>query len=111
MPLTELPRSCWREYFDEVSKSLRAQRVKVEIVGLGLGDRIAADWIALDGLTYDPSDDALTLFAEGLQHHIRHPRKIHVDADLDALNSLQAVDDQGDYHIVQLSAPLSLPTP
>lgn len=108
MPVTELPRARWQAYFDQVSKSLRDQRVKVEVVGLGLGDRIAADWLALDGLTYDPHDDALTVFAEGLEHHIRKPVKIHVDADLASMNSLEAVDAEGDHHIVLLSAPLRL---
>jgi hypothetical protein len=111
MPLQELSRQRWQPFFDEVSKSLRAQRVKVEVTGLGLGDRIAADWIPLDGFTYDPNDDALTVFAEGLEHHIRHPRRIHVDQDLASLHSVEAVDAQGDHHIVLLSAPLALTGP
>ncbi len=111
MSINELSRERWQEYFDGVSKSLRAQRVKVEVIGLGLGDRIAVDWMALDGLTYDPKDDALTVFAEGLAHRIAHPRRIDIEQDLASLHSLDAVDDEGDHHIVQLSAPLSLPGP
>lgn len=111
MLLTELPRARWQHYFDEISKSLHAERVKVEVTGLGLGDRIAADWIALDGLTYDPNDDALTVFCEGLQHNIRHPRKIHVDVQSDGLHSLEAVDSEDDHHIIQLSAPISVSHP
>ncbi len=109
MALRELARTRWQEYFDGVSKALGAQRVTVEVTGLGLGDQIAANRIALTGLTYDPHDDALTVFAEGLQHRIRQPRAVHIDHDVEWLHSVEAVDGEGNHHIIQLSEPLSLP--
>jgi Family of unknown function (DUF5335) len=111
MPLIELARARWQPFFDGLSKSLRAQRVKIEVTGLGLGDRIAADWVALDGMSYDRKDDAVTIFSEGLRHQIRHPNRIHVDEQLDRVHSLELVDRDGDHHIVLLSDPLGLPGP
>lgn len=112
MAVTELPRERWQSSFDQVSKSLHGQRVKVEVVGPGdLGDRIAADWIALQGLTFDPHDDALTVFADGLEHRVRHPSRIDVEAEGVSVSSVQAVDGEGRRHIVLLSEPLSLPAP
>ena len=45
--MRELARSNWQAYLGGVSKALGARRVKVEVTGLGLGDQIAANWIAL----------------------------------------------------------------
>jgi hypothetical protein len=111
MPLRELERSQWHDYFDRVSKTLGAQRVEIEVTGLGLGDQIAAGWIALAGLSYDPKDDALIVFAEGLRHVISRPRRIDIDHEFDWLHGIEAVDAEGNHHIVQLRAPVSLPAP
>ena len=111
MPLRELARSHWQEYFDRVSKSLGAQRVEIEVTGLGLGDQVAANWVPLTGLSYDPKDDVLIVFADRLQHQIHHPRRIDIEHEFDWLHSIDAVDATGDHHIVQLKDPLSLPAP
>lgn len=111
MPLTQLARSNWQAYLDRVSKALGAQRVTVEVTGLGLGDQYAARSLPLTGLSYDPRDETLTVFAEGLEHRIVRPRSLHIDHELDVLHSLQAVDGEGNHHIVQLNEPLSLPAP
>ena len=111
MSLRELSQSRWQAYFDQGSKTLGAQSVKIEVTGLGLGDRVAANWIELTGISYDPHDDALVVFAAGLQHQIRHPRSVHIDHDLEWLHSLEAVDGEGNHHIVQLKEPLRLPAP
>jgi hypothetical protein len=111
MALRELARADWQSTMDNVSRSLGAKRVKIEVTGLGLGDQIAANQIELKGLSYDPHDDTLTVFAEGLQHRVRHPRSVHIDHDLDLLHSLEAIDREGNHHIIQLSEPLSLPPP
>jgi hypothetical protein len=111
MPLRELARAQWQEYFDRASRTLGAQRVEIEVTGLGLGAQVAAGWIALAGLSYDPKDDALVVFADGLQHVIRHPRRIDIDQEFDWLHGIDAVDAEGNHHIVQLKAPVSLPAP
>ncbi|HEU4621988.1 MAG TPA: DUF5335 family protein [Burkholderiaceae bacterium] len=110
MSLQELKRERWQNFFDDVSKSLLTQQVKVEVTGPQLGDYVMANWIALNGLTYDPKEDALTVFAEGLEHRVRHPQHIHIDQDVSSLHSLEAIDPEGNHHIVQLSAPLVLPS-
>ncbi len=111
MPLKALARERWQAYFDHLSRALGEQRVTVEVTGLGLGDQIAAKQVQLLGLSYEPHDDILTVFMEGLEHRIRQPRRIHVDDDLKVLRSVEAVDAEGNHHIVQLSDPLGLPPP
>lgn len=111
MPLVQLAQANWQAYLDRVSKALGAQRVTVEVTGLGLGDQLAAKALPLTGLSYDPHDQTLTVFAEGLEHRILHPRSVHVDHDLEVLHSLEAIDGDGNHHIVQLSEALRLPAP
>ena len=48
---------------------------------------------------------------EGLEHRIWQPCRIHVDLDLEVLHSVEAVDAEGNHHIVQLSDPIGLPPP
>lgn len=102
MPLTQIARERWKDFFDRASKAAAEQPTTVEVTGLSLGDRIAADRAALRGVSYEPREDTLTLFLEGLEHRIRQPRTIHVDEEGTRLNSFQAIDGDGVHHIVQL---------
>jgi len=111
MPRTQLAKPQWQAYFDRVSRTLGAKRVMIEITGLGLGDQVEAEWIPLLGLSYDPKDDVLVVVGEGLKHLISHPRQIHVEHELDWLQSVEAIDAEGNHHIVLLKDPLSLPVP
>jgi hypothetical protein len=109
MPLTQLAKPRWQAYFDRVSKALGAKRMLIEVTGLGLGDQVEAEWIPVLGLSYDPKDDVLVVAGEGLKHLIRHPRQIHVEQELDSLQSIEAIDGEGNHHIALLKDPLSLP--
>ena len=81
------------------------------MTGLGLGHQVAAEWIPLIGLSYDPKSDLVAVTAEGVEHLIRHPRQIHVDHEVDSLRSIEVIDAEGDHHIVLIKDPLSLPAP
>lgn len=108
MPLIQLAKSRWQDFFDAASRALGTQTTKVELTGVGLGDRIAADWVPLAGMSYEPADDTLTLFIEGLEHRIRHPRTIHIDENVDTVRSFEAIDEDGVHHIVQFSTAIEL---
>lgn len=111
MTLTEIPRAQWQPFFDAASKLLGNRPTKVEVTGLGIGDRVAADWIELIGITYEPKEDTLTVAVEGLQHRIAQPRHIHAERDVGHIASVEIVDEGGMHHIVQFSTPLELPAP
>jgi hypothetical protein len=51
------------------------------------------------------------VIGEELEHNIFHPRQINVDEELDAVRSLEVVDEAGDHHIIRLADPLRLPPP
>lgn len=111
MPLTQLARSRWQEFFDSASRSAGARQATVEVTGLQLGDRIAADHAAFTGISYEPHDDTLTVFLQGLEHRIRQPRAVHVDVDGVALRSIEVIDVDEVHHIIQFTAALELPAP
>jgi hypothetical protein len=111
MPLTQLPKSQWQTYFDHVSRTLGATQAQIEVTGLGLGDQFETHWVRLHGLSYDPRNDLLAVMVEGLEHHIPHPKQVHVDHDLEWLHSVEAVDAEGNRHIIVLKDALALPAP
>lgn len=111
MALTQLAKSRWQEYFDRVSKALGAKLVEVEVTGLGLGDQVQVEWLPLLGLSYDPKDDMAVISAEGIEHRIAHPSRVHIDQDELDLRSIEIVDADGEHHILILKEPLALPAP
>jgi len=111
MTLTQLAKPQWQSYFDRVSKALGAKLVQVEVTGLGLGDQVQVEWLPLIGISYDPRGDILAVAVEGIEHNIQHPKQIHVEQDVESLYRIQAVDAEGEHHILTLKDPLSLPAP
>ena len=111
MPLNQLSKPQWQTYFDQLSRTLGAKLVEIEVTGLGLGHQVEADYIPLTGISYDPKDDVLGVFAERLEHVISHPKEVYVDHDLEWVHSIEVVDAEGDRHIIVLKDALRLPGP
>lgn len=111
MTLTQLAKPQWQSYFDRVAKALGAKLVQVEITGLGLGDQVQVEWLPLIGISYDPRNDILAVALEGIEHNIQHPKQIHVEQDVESVYSIEAMDAEGEHHILLLKDPLSLPAP
>jgi hypothetical protein len=107
----KLPNTAWQAYFDAMSKAMDGTQAEIEVASLGLGDQIEAEWVGLDGITYDPKDDLLEIILGDLDHLIHKPREIWVDEAGFSLQSLEAIDSEGVRHIVKLRAPLMLPPP
>lgn len=106
-----LPKEEWKTYCDRISKGMTGARAHVEVAGLALGDQVAAKWLRLIGITYDPKNDLLEIAMEGLDHLIYGPRDIFVDDGLAGLTSMEIVDSDGRRQIVKLMEPLLLSPP
>lgn len=111
MPSRALPKEEWQAYCDRISKAMTGTRVHMEVAGLALGDQVAAKWLRLFGITYDPKNDLLEIAMEGLDHLIQGPREISVDDDLAGLTSMQIVDSERRRQIIKLMEPLLLVPP
>lgn len=109
MAVQELQKSEWREFFDRVSKTLVGKRAEIEVVGLAVGDQIAAEWLPMLGIAYDPKDDLIEISLDGLDHLIARPQRVFVDLGAEGLTSMQVIDAEGLSQIVKLRDPLMLP--
>jgi hypothetical protein len=111
MAATKLDKKEWRPFFDRLSKALEGKEAQVEVASLDLGDQVEAEWLGLYGIVYDPKDDLVELVLEDLDHMIRRPQEIYVDAGPAGLESVEIVDAEGGKQIVTLRNRLALPPP
>lgn len=111
MTIRKLDRREWKSYFDRISKELEAEEAEIEVVSLGLGDQIEAEWLPLLGISHDPKEDVLDVALEDLDHIIEKPREIYVDEKGYGIDSLEVVDADGARQIVKLRQMLMLPAP
>lgn len=111
MAVQKLDKAEWQRYFDVLSRGLEGLRAEIEVAALPLGDQIAAEWLPVLGMTYDPKDDLIEIALDGVDHLINRPREIYLDATAGELLSIEIVDADGKRHIVRLREPLMLPSP
>jgi hypothetical protein len=111
MALSKIEKPKWHAYFDNMSKVLGGKRVEIEVDALAIGSQIAAEWLPLLGITYDPKDDIIEVALEGLDHMIHKPRDVFVDQTAVDLSSVEVIDNDDFRHIIKLRDPLMLPPP
>jgi hypothetical protein len=111
MATLKLEKAEWQPFFDRMSKGLVGKRAEIEIASLSLGHQIAAEWLPLLGISYDPKSDILEIALDGLDHMIAHPEQIYVDATGLQLTGLEIIDREGLAQLVQLRDALMLPAP
>ena len=111
MSLSQLEKFQWQPYLDNMSRILDSKRVEIEVDALDIGAQIAAEWLPLFGIVYDPRSDIVEVALEGLDHMIHHPKEIFIDQTGLELRNIKVVDAQDMQHIIRLRDPLVLPAP
>lgn len=111
MSIAKLEKETWHPYFDALSKALAGKRAEVAVDSLQLGHQVAADWLPMYGIVYDPKNDLVEVVLEGLDHMIRHPQEVYIDIDAAGLNSVEVIDEDDVRQIISLRDPLMLPQP
>jgi hypothetical protein len=109
--LMNLTKPDWREFFDRFSSGLSGQRAEIEVASLDLGDQIVAEWLPLQGVTYDAADDLLDVSLVGLTHLIRHPRDIVIEEAAAGITSVAIALRDGSRQVIRLKQPLIVPAP
>jgi hypothetical protein len=120
MPTTtqEIARQTWRQYFDELSRTLGTVIATVEIVGSDIGAQFEADRLVLPGITYDDRDDVLVVGLdapggppEDLERMIERPQKILVaTGDPPPVEmTIDVQDADGHQTIIRIERPPALP--
>jgi hypothetical protein len=102
METIQLAKNDWQPYFDRVSKSLGSTQAEIEVNSHSLGDQIAARWSPLQGISYDPKDDILAVFMDGLEHMVHHPQSIFVEQDQTEFKSMDVLGEEDTHHIVRI---------
>jgi hypothetical protein len=100
-----LPKTEWQSYFDRMSKGLRGKQAEIEVTGIGFGDHLAAKWLSLLGITYDPNGDLLEIALDGLDHLIHQPREISVKDGPKGLTAVVIVDADRHSQIIKFKEP------
>jgi hypothetical protein len=111
MTTRKLDKKEWRTFFDSVTSMLEGKQAEIEVASLRLGDQVAAAWLPLIGITYDPKDDIVEVALEGLDHLIAKPREIYVEDGAEGIVALEIVDADDVKQIVKLRDPVRLPAP
>jgi hypothetical protein len=111
MTTRKLDKKEWHTFFDGVTRMLEGKQAEIEVASLHLGDQVAATWLPLIGITYDPEDDIVEVALEGLDHLIAKPREIYVEGGNEAIAAVEIVDADDVRQIVKLRDPVMLPAP
>jgi hypothetical protein len=73
-----------------------------------LGNQIAAKWLSLLGITYDPKGELMEIALEGFDHVIHKPRGISVDGGPEGVTAMEIIDSGERRQIVRFIEPLML---
>ena len=111
MTTRKLDKKEWQTFFDGVTTMLEGKQAEIEVASLRLGDQVAAAWLPLIGIAYDPRDDLVEVALEGLGHLIAKPREIYVEDGAEGIVALEIVDADDVKRIVKLRDPVRLPAP
>jgi hypothetical protein len=103
MAWRQIDRARWASFFQQLAKDLIGKRAAIEIASLDLGDQIEAAGASLIGIAYEERDDLIEIALEDLDHLIRSPREVFVDAAPGGPVSLAIVDGEGRRQIVRLN--------
>ncbi|MGM4985558.1 MULTISPECIES: DUF5335 family protein [Rhizobium] len=92
----------WQAYFKSLVKTLSGKHVRVEVVGITLGDQVLTSSSPLLGMTYEPKKNTLEISLDGLEHIINCPKAISIREDDGTLVALDIVDQDDRHQIVTL---------
>ena len=105
-----LEKANYKNYFDQISKSLQTMpnKIELEIMGLDIGDQIEVESIQLDGINYDQTSDTLNINTKPLAHIISSPSEIIVATEGIHISAICVKDSANHTHILKFNSPLNL---
>jgi hypothetical protein len=114
MSYSKIDRSGWKDFFDVFTKAIEGRLLELEIVGRDIGDQRYGSRLNLNGITYDPTDDALYVSISNatrlhIDHVVQSPREIHVEINEAGFSGLMVTDPEGRQQFMWLREPLALP--
>ncbi|HEB97172.1 MAG TPA: hypothetical protein ENI96_12185 [Sedimenticola thiotaurini] len=100
-----------KDYLDHFSIVIPTELTEIEVASLELGDQIAAEWVPLSGLSYDPKDDVILVDLDNgkYEHTIQQPVEFAVQEGDDGIQSFEVKCSKGHLHIIKFRQPRQLP--
>lgn len=111
MTTRRIDKAEWRDFMDSLTHDLVGRQAEVEIAALGLGTRIAAEWLGLFGFNYDPRADVIEIALDGVDHMIQSPRELWAEIGPAGLLAMEVIGGDDTKQIVRLREPLLLAAP
>jgi hypothetical protein len=111
VPTRKLRKAEWRSYFDRVDRAIRGKRAAIEVRSPQLSNDIAAEWLPLLGISYDPRNDLLDIAGTDLKHMVRKPQHLVVEEEGGQLATLEIIDADGLSRIIRLREEPEGPAP
>lgn len=103
MSTVALKKEHWQAYFDNFSKIMAPTSASLEIVSKNIGDQSEVTSLKLEGISYDPKDNALGIqLGDGMDHLIQNPQEIYVTETNQGLSSMEVTGSDGAKHILTL---------
>ena len=106
MTLRKLDKSEWQAFCDDLSKALPVDDLRTVTASLAVDGEVAAEWVALLGVAYDPRRDSFEIAIGGLEHRVRKPETLYVDEGPSGVAALEVIDGGGLRHELRLDRPL-----
>ncbi len=97
----------WRPYFDSVSSRLSGQGVDITLSSIEGTVHQSRLW-QLNGLTYDPHDDALIVSCRQQEHVISSPTDIRVEEEGARIASIEVSRKNGEREIIRFISPIAI---
>jgi hypothetical protein len=69
----KLNKSEWQALCEGLSKALLGEELSAVTASLAIDGEVAAEWVALLGVAYDPRSDSCEIALGGLEHRVRNP--------------------------------------
>ncbi len=106
MASRKLDKPEWQAFCDRFSKSLVDKGSEPETASLALDHQVAAEWVPLLGVTYDPRSDVFDIILDSLEHRVNTPKLLYVDEGPRGVAALEIIDAGGHRHTLRLDHPL-----
>jgi hypothetical protein len=109
----DMPRSEWKNYFEQMTKAHDGGTVTIEVLDMEFGDGLEAVQLPFKYIEYDPKGDDFIVavggrdgqFPVALRHIVEHPQAIlvdHIESSSEKEDAVDVVGDDGSQTIVTI---------
>ncbi|MBW9114743.1 DUF5335 family protein [Rhizobium cauense] len=92
MSVKIIAKSDWASYFSRLHKEVAGKEIKIEVIGVTLGDQVLVKSAPLLGAAYEAKHDTLEFLVKGMTHVVEKPQKVSVQEDNGKMFAIEVVD-------------------